>query len=86
MASTTYTVTKSWVSAVAGAVSVNLAAPPSYALLYRVAGSLPGTTVVGHRINPGDTHPVKVGAGENLYLKLPNDAIPSSLKVVATDA
>lgn len=84
MATNTYNVTASWSMAVAGPKDLNLCAPRSQAIIYRVAGSTPSATN-GHFLPSGATHPVIVAEGENLYLRLA-DAPSGTFTAVATDA
>jgi hypothetical protein len=85
MATTSYNVTTNWALAVAGPKDINLCAPRYTSIVYRVAGSEPAANAAGHHLRSGDTHPVKVGAGENLYMRLA-DAASGTFVAVATDA
>lgn len=79
--------TKVWSATLVGPLDVNLAAPPASDLLYRVrSDGVPGTTAVGHPLDAGRSHPVKLANGETLYVKLPHYASADSMPTVATDA
>lgn len=84
MATNSYNVTGTWASVVSGPKDLNLCAPRSQPIIYRVAGSTPSASS-GHFLPAGATHPILVAEGENLYLRLA-DVGAGTFTAFGTDA
>lgn len=75
-----------WVdSAVPAQKSVNLFCRTTYDLEYRTGSSQPSAASPGAIVRYQTGHPVTVGAGEKLWVRMPN-AGPGSYTQVAIDA
>ena len=71
---------------IADEASVNLCNPSPFMWEYCVETTTPAATDVGVRLPGGFTHPVAVAAGEDLYVRIVDDAGAATGVAVAVDA
>lgn len=84
MATATLTVTTSYASVLSGAKEINLQNITTHNIEYIVAASGPAAGDVGHRLTPGELHPVTIPTGQNLYVR--NKSLSANATIVYSDA
>ncbi len=86
MATTRQAVTRAWTAMVEGEANVNLCNPTPWMMEYCTDDGEPAASEVGVRLPGSMTHPVAVPSGEDLYVRIVDDAGAEAAVAVAVDA
>lgn len=84
--------TQNWVvdsttyaSKASGAKKFNVQNVQSQAVEYVVAASLPSASTVGIKLGQGQTHPIDVASGENVYVRIAQSGSLTSITLAALE-
>lgn len=74
-----------YASMASGAKKFNAYNPQAQAVEYVVASSTPSASTVGIRLGQGQTHPIDVASGENVYMRIAQTGALTTIVIAALE-